>query len=83
MPELGSMIERVIMGVITVVIFIAMVVALGPTLISTAGEINSTALAGVPLASVIVLLANYLPAFLYLAAVIGAMALIWKVTRAE
>lgn len=80
---LENMIEKVIMGVIGVVIFIALVVALGPTLISSAAQINATALSGVPLASVIVLLATYLPAFLYLAAVIGALAMIWRVTKAE
>jgi len=65
------------MGVLAVVIFVLIGVALGPTVIASVTEINATTLAGVPLASVIILLGEYLPAFYYLALVLGAMVGIW------
>jgi len=69
------------MGVITAVIFMLVGVALGPTVISAAADINATALSGVALADVIVLLADYVPAFYYLGVVIGGIAMIWAATR--
>jgi len=69
------------MGVITAVIFVLIGVALGPTVISSVAEINSTTLSGVPLASVIILLAEYLPAFYYLAIVLGGIAMVWAATK--
>jgi len=69
------------MGVITAVIFILIGVALGPTVILSVAEINTTTLADVPLASVIILLGDYLPAFYYLAIVLGGIAMIWAATR--
>ena len=65
------MINRTVMGVLTVVIFLLIGVALGPTVISAVADINATTLSGVPLASVIVLLGEYLPAFYYLALVLS------------
>ena len=56
-------------------------VALGPTVIAAVVEINTTTLAGVPLASVIILLGTYLPAFYYLAIVLGGIAMVWAATR--
>jgi len=46
-------------------------------------EINATTLSGVPLESVIVLLADYFPAFYYLALVIGALVGIWAVIKLD
>ena len=71
------MVNNTVMGVLSVVIFLLIGVALGPTVISAVADINATTLAGVPLASVIVLLGEYLPAFYYLALVLGAMVGIW------
>ena len=81
MSTIGNMVNRTVMGVITAVIFVLIGVALGPTVISSVAEINSTTLADVPLASVIILLGDYLPAFYYLAIVLGGIAMIWAATR--
>lgn len=81
MSSIGRMVNNTVMGVLTVVIFIAVGVALGPTVISSVANINTTTLSGVPLSSVIILLAEYFPAFYYLALVIGAIAGIWAVVR--
>jgi len=81
MSSIGNMVNRTVMGVITAVIFILIGVALGPTVILSVAEINTTTLADVPLASVIILLSDYLPAFYYLAIVLGGIAMIWTATR--
>ncbi len=81
MSSIGSMVNKTVMGVITAVIFILIGVALGPTVISSVAEINATTLANVPLAGVIVLLGTYLPAFYYLAIVLGGIAMVWAATR--
>jgi len=75
--KISSMVNNTVMGVLSVVIFLLIGVALGPTVIAAVADINATALSGVPLASVIVLLGEYLPAFYYLALVLGAMVGIW------
>lgn len=77
MSQIGSMVNRTIMGIISSVIFILIGVALGPTVIASVADINATTLADVPLGTVIVLLATYVPAFYYLAVVLGGMAGIW------
>jgi len=75
--KISSMVNNTVMGVLSVVIFLLIGVALGPTVIAAVSDINATTLSGVPLASVIVLLGEYLPAFYYLALVLGAMVGIW------
>jgi len=75
------MVSDTVMGVLAVIIFLLVGIALGPTVISSVTEINATTLSGVPLGSVIILLATYIPAFYYLALVIGAMAGIWAVVH--
>ena len=82
MSAIGSMVNKTVMGVITAVIFVLIGVALGPTVISAVAEINATTLANVPLSSVIVLLGTYLPAFYYLAIVLGGIAMVWAATKA-
>ena len=77
MSSIGNMVNRTVMGVLGIVIFVAVGIALGPTIITAMAEINATTLSGVPLETVIVLLADYFPAFYYLALVIGALAGIW------
>lgn len=81
MPDIGSMINKTVMGIMSAVIFILVGVALGPTVISAAADINATALSGVPLADVIVLLGGYVGAFYYLAIVLGGLALVWGATQ--
>ena len=87
MSALGNMVNKTVMGVISAVIFILIGVALGPTVISAVADINMTTLTSngtadaVPLASVIILLATYVPAFYYLAVVLGGMVGIWAAVR--
>ena len=81
MSAIGSMVNRIVMGVIGAAIFILIGVALGPTISSAVADINATTLSGVPLASVIVLLATYVPAFYYLALVIGGITMVWAVVK--
>jgi len=75
------------MGVLAVIIFLLVGIALGPTVIASVADINTTTLTAngtvtaVPLSGVIILLATYIPAFYYLALVIGAMAGIWAVVH--
>jgi len=81
MSQIGGMVNRVVMGIIGAVIFVLVGVALGPTVISSVADINATTLSGIPLADVVVLLATYVPAFYYLAIVIGAITLVWATVK--
>jgi len=81
LDKIGGMVDKTVMGVISAVIFILIGVALGPTVIGSVADINATTLADVPLASVIILLGDYLPAFYYLAIVLGGITMIWAATR--
>ena len=79
--KIGTMVSDTVMGILGCVIFILIGVALGPTVISSVADINATTLSGIPLASVIVLLGEYLPAFYYLAVVLGGMVGIWAAVK--
>ena len=81
--KIGGMINNTVMGIIIGVIFITVGVALGPTVVAAAGEINATALAGVELASVVVFLASLIPAFYYLGVVVGGIGMIWRATQVK
>jgi hypothetical protein len=81
MSAIGNMVNKTVMGVITAAIFVLVGVALGPTIIAAVADINATTLSGIPLASVIILLGSYLPAFYYLAIVLGGIAMVWAATR--
>ncbi|GAH47325.1 unnamed protein product, partial [marine sediment metagenome] len=81
MSTIGGMVNKTVMGVITAVIFVLIGVALGPTVIASVADINASALSGIPLANVIVLLGTYLPAFYYLAIVLGGIAMVWAATK--
>ena len=81
MSSIGKMVNTTVMGVITAVIFVLIGVALGPTVIDSVADINATLLADVPLSGVIVLLATYVPAFYYLAIVLGGIAMVWAATK--
>ena len=87
MSSIGDMVSTTVMGVIAAVIFVLIGVALGPTVISSVADINMTTLTSngtadaVPLAGVIILLATYLPAFYYLAIVLGGIAMVWAATK--
>ena len=81
MSSIGSMVNTTVLGVISAVIFILIGVALGPTVIASVAYINATTLSGVPLAEVVILLGEYLPAFYYLAIVLGGIAMVWAATK--
>ena len=81
MSQIGNMVNKTVMGVVGAAVCILVGVALGPTISEAVAEINATTLSGVPLADVIVLLATYVPAFYYLAIVIGGIAMVWAATR--
>lgn len=83
MSSIGSMVNRTVMGTISAVIFILVGVALGPTVIESVSDINATTLSGIPLSGVIILLGGYLPAFYYLAIVLGGIAMIWASTKSN
>ena len=83
MSQIGDMVSKTVMGTIAAVIFVLIGVALGPTVIDSVSSINATTLSDVPLASVIVLLGGYLPAFYYLAIVLGGIAMIWAASKAS
>ena len=83
MSAIGKMVNNTVMGVITAVIFILIGVALGPTVLTSVADINATTLSGVPLAEVIVLLGTYLPAFYYLAIVLGGITMVWIATKMD
>ena len=85
--KISSMISDTIMGVLGVVIFVLIGVALGPTVIAAVTDINATTLSAngtittIPLSSVIILLATYLPSFYYIALVLGGMIGIWAAVK--
>jgi len=81
MSVIGDMVSKTIMGIIGAVIFILVGVALGPTVISAVADINATSMSGIPLGTVIVLLGEYLPAFYYLAVVLGGITGIWAAVK--
>jgi len=83
MSAIGEMVNKTVMGVIGAVIFVLIGVALGPTVIEAVSDINATSMAEIPLGTVIVLLSGYVPAFYYLAIVLGGIAMIWASARGK
>lgn len=79
--NIGNKVETLIVGVIMAVVLLLVGIALGPTVLLATADINATALADVPMGSVIVLLATYIGFFYYLGIVLGAIALIWGVVN--
>jgi hypothetical protein len=75
--SIGSRVEKLIVGVILAVVLLLVGVALGPTVLLATADINATALADVPMGSVIVLLGTYVGFFYYLGIVLGAISMIW------
>jgi len=81
MSNIGNMVNKTVMGVITAVIFILVGIALGPTVTDAITDINATSMADVFMGDVIVTLSDFLPFFYYLGIVLGGLALIWASTR--
>lgn len=75
--SIGSRVEKLIVGVILAVVLLLVGVALGPTVLAATADINATALANVPMGSVIVLLGTYVGFFYYLGIILGAISMIW------
>ena len=81
MSSIGSAVNRTVMGVITAVIFILVGVALGPTVLAAAADINATSMANVTMGDVIVTLADFIGFFYYLGVVLGGISLIWAAVK--
>ena len=81
MSGIGNSVSNLVMGVIGAVIMLLVGIALGPTVIAAIVDINATALATVPMGSVIVLLAGYVPFFYYLGVTLGAITSFWAVVK--
>ena len=79
--NIGRRVESLIVGVIMAVVLLLVGVALGPTVLAATADVNATALASVPMGSVIVLLATYVGFFYYLGIILGAIAMIWGVVN--
>ncbi len=81
MSSIGDNVSNLVMGVIGAVILLLVGIALGPTVIAAITDINATALASVPMGSVIVLMAGYIPFFYYLGITLGAMVSFWGIVK--
>jgi len=81
MSNIGGMVNKTVMGVITAVIFILVGIALGPTVTDAITDINATSMADVFMGDVIVTLADFLPFFYYLGIVLGGLALVWYAVK--
>jgi len=83
MSAIGELINKTVMGVIAAAVFILVGVALGPTIVAAAADINATTMADVFLGGVVVTLAGFISFFYYLGIVLGGMAMIWKATKSD
>ena len=87
--RIGNSVQNIVIGIVAAVVLLLVGIALGPTVISAAADINETALmvnyptdnTSIPMASVLILLADYIGFFYYLGIVLGAIAMIWAVVR--
>lgn len=79
--KIGNKVQTVVIGIVAAVVLLLVGVALGPTILAATANINLTNLTGVPMASVIVLLAEYIGFFYYLGIVLGALTMIWAVAK--
>lgn len=79
--RIGNSVQNIVIGIVTAVVLLLVGVALGPTVSAAIVDINATTLADVPMYSVIVLLATYIPFFYYIGIVLGAMVLIWATVQ--
>lgn len=79
--KIGDSVQNIVVGVVAAVVLLLVGVALGPTVLTATAGINATALADVPMGSVIVLLATYIGFFYYLGIVLGAITMIWAVVQ--
>lgn len=76
--SIGNRVQYMVITVIMAVVLLVIGIALLPTVIDAAADINATTLSGVVLADVIILIGGYIPFFFALAIVIGAMVRLYK-----
>lgn len=81
--RIGTSVQGVVIGIVAAVVFLLVGIALGPTVLEATAGINATALAGVPMGGVIVLLGTYIGFFFYLGIVLGAIAMIWATVNSR
>jgi hypothetical protein len=81
--KIGDTVQNTVIGVVAAVVFLLVGIALGPTVLDATADINTTALANVPMGEVIVLLATYVGFFFYIGIVLGAIAMIWAAARGK
>lgn len=79
--QIGNKIQNLVIGVVAAVVLLLVGIALGPTVLDATADVNATALASVPMGTVIVLLATYVGFFYYLGIILGAIAAIWAVVN--
>ena len=79
--RIGNRVQDVVIGVVAAVVLLLVGVALGPTVLSAAADINSTSMANVTMGEVLVLLADYIGFFYYLGIVLAAIAMVWAVVN--
>jgi len=79
--KIGNAVQGIVIGIVAAVVLLLVGIALGPTVLAATADINATALASVPMGSVIVLLAEYIGFFYYLGIVLGAIAMVWAVVQ--
>ena len=79
--RIGNRVQDVVIGVVAAVVLLLVGVALGPTVLSAAADINATSMADVVMGDVLVLLADYIGFFYYLGIVLAAIAMVWAVVN--
>jgi hypothetical protein len=79
--RIGNSVQSVVIGIVAAVVLLLVGIALGPTVTEALVGVNATALADVPMYSVIVLLADYIPFFYYMGIVLGALTMIWATVQ--
>jgi len=81
MSNIGSNVSNLVNGIIGAVVLLIVGVALGPTVLAAAADINSTSMAGVTMGTAIVTLAGFIGAFYYLGLVLAAITTFWAVVK--
>ena len=81
MSNIGSNVSNLVNGIIGAVVLLIVGVALGPTVLAAAADINSTSMAGVTMGTAIVTLAGFIGAFYFLGLVLAAITTFWAVVK--
>ena len=81
MSNIGNNVSNLVTGIIGAVVLLIVGIALGPTVLDAAADINSTSMSGVTMGTAIVTLAGFIGAFYYLGIVLAAIATFWAVVK--